>query len=253
MRYMSKMNTSTSLRKNSGRGMVTNGYSRSSFIGSLLFIFMFGLFSSSLFGQSGCSSSTAQVLAEYDNVQATWNITSEDAAGLANPDKYRSQFPMPPFMNFTNALGSVQSDSIFCVTNSAVNEGPDIDINLTIPLEARTTCSDVTFTVCRVGDSYNMVFIGVDHLASKYSPYRQAIFNSVLVGIEKGCSKIYMGFTADIEKKHLGYVATNTYAYAQAEEHFNLQVLDSVNRNVKKSMKALSAVNFQLGKPHSAN
>ena len=113
---------------------------------------MFGLFSSSLFGQSGCSSSTAQVLAEYDNVQATWNITSEDAAGLANPDKYRSQFPMPPFMNFTNALGSVQSDSIFCVTNSAVNEGPDIDINLTIPLEARTTCSDVTFTVCRVGD-----------------------------------------------------------------------------------------------------
>ena len=91
-------------------------------------------------------------MAEYDNVFATWNV-NENTAGAALPFVYQADFPVDnPSGTFNNGIGGNQPNNIICnIGNGASNEGPDVDINVTVPVGS-TTCEGVSFTVCRVGD-----------------------------------------------------------------------------------------------------
>ena len=112
--------------------------------------------------QIGCNTTPLNVTAEFDD-QSPPGVTvyqftvNETATSATDQSTYHAIWPDPSgngtYSDFTNPLGSSQSDSIFCVTTSdASNEGPDIVLDIIIPPYARYECGDISFTLCRVGD-----------------------------------------------------------------------------------------------------
>jgi hypothetical protein len=89
-------------------------------------------------------------------------------------------------------------------------------------------------TVCVVfsyiaGENYIPMIIGLDYSHNKeYKIYRQALYQLVLRGKMLGKKKIFLGFSAPVEKKKLGAVTIPTYAFMQLRDSYNAETLAAI-------------------------
>ena len=65
-----------------------------------------------------------------------------------------------------------------------------------------------------------------------YKTYKQALYQLVMRARELGCQKVNLGFSANTEKKKVGAVPVATYAYMQAKDSYNFQVLANMAMKV---------------------
>jgi len=76
------------------------------------------------------------------------------------------------------------------------------------------------------GENYIPMIIGLDYTYNPtYKVYRQALFQVSLRAGVLGKKKIFLGFSASIEKKKVGAVASPTYAFMQIKDNYNAQML----------------------------
>ncbi len=78
----------------------------------------------------------------------------------------------------------------------------------------------------KTATAYMPMIMGMDYTYNKdFKIYRQALYRWVMRARELGKEKICLGFSAGVEKKKVGAEPVETYAYMQAKDNFNLQVL----------------------------
>jgi 7-keto-8-aminopelargonate synthetase-like enzyme len=89
----------------------------------------------------------------------------------------------------------------------------------------------VCMVLCyRSGDAYTPIIIGMDYTYNKqYKIYRQALYQLVLRAAQLGKKRIYLGFSASIEKKKVGAKQYATYGYMQTNDTYSMQVLAGAN------------------------
>jgi 7-keto-8-aminopelargonate synthetase-like enzyme len=82
----------------------------------------------------------------------------------------------------------------------------------------------------RSAGAYVPMIIGMDYTFNRqYKIYRQALYRIVIRARELEMKKIYLGFAAAAEKKKVGARSVETYAYMQAKDNYNLEVLANMN------------------------
>ena len=80
------------------------------------------------------------------------------------------------------------------------------------------------------GDAYVPTIIGIDYIFNrKFGIYRQALYQIILRAKQLGKEKIFLGFSASVEKKKLGAKVVATNAYLHARDTFQMEVLSSVS------------------------
>lgn len=115
----------------------------------------------------------------------------------------------------------------------ANSEGWEV-LLLTLKLEGNE--GPVDRAVCVVycyqsGDAYIPMIIGLDYRYNKsYKVYRQALYRLVMRARKLGKRRIYLGFSASIEKKKVGAHQIATYAYMQTTDTYDMQVLAGASR-----------------------
>ncbi|MFC4218965.1 aminotransferase class I/II-fold pyridoxal phosphate-dependent enzyme [Flagellimonas marina] len=73
---------------------------------------------------------------------------------------------------------------------------------------------------------YVPAFVGMDYSAlEEYAIYRQLLYRTIERAIEKGFPKIDFGMTASFEKRKLGAVVQDKYAYLQTDDNYILELL----------------------------
>lgn len=82
---------------------------------------------------------------------------------------------------------------------------------------------------CKQADTYTAMIVGLDYeWVYEYNVYKQILYKTLCRAKELGCKTLDFGFTADMEKKKLGAVAQETYAFVQATEHLSHSLLDTL-------------------------
>jgi 7-keto-8-aminopelargonate synthetase-like enzyme len=80
--------------------------------------------------------------------------------------------------------------------------------------------------------AYLPVIVGMDYSYNEtYKTYKQLLYQLVMRGKVLNCKQVNLGFSAVTEKKKVGAVAVPTYAYMQAKDSYNFQVLANMAIN----------------------
>lgn len=80
------------------------------------------------------------------------------------------------------------------------------------------------------GENYIPMIIGLDYsFNSEYKVYRQALYQLVMRAGVLGKKKVFLGFSAPVEKKKVGANLHSTYAFMQIKDNFNAVTLDMMN------------------------
>lgn len=80
------------------------------------------------------------------------------------------------------------------------------------------------------GENYIPMIIGLDYsFNAQYKVYRQALYQLVMRAGVLGKKKVFLGFSAPVEKKKVGAVLNSTYAFMQIKDNFNAVTLDMMN------------------------
>jgi hypothetical protein len=83
-------------------------------------------------------------------------------------------------------------------------------------------------------DIYMPVIMGLDYsYHTVFKTYKQALYQLVMRGKSLGCKQVNLGFSAVTEKKKVGAVPATTYAYMQAKDTYNFQVLANMAMNMQ--------------------
>jgi hypothetical protein len=70
--------------------------------------------------------------------------------------------------------------------------------------------------------------LGIDYnFVESHGVYRQAIYQLVKHASQQNIDRIYMGFTADIEKGRFGAVQEKRVAYALIDDTYTMQVIEA--------------------------
>jgi hypothetical protein len=87
----------------------------------------------------------------------------------------------------------------------------------------------------KTANAYMPMIMGMDYTYNgDFKIYRQALYRWVMRARELGKEKISLGFSAGVEKKKVGAVPVETYAYMQAKDNFNFQVLAEMSTVARK-------------------
>lgn len=90
--------------------------------------------------------------------------------------------------------------------------------------EGRTVCVVYCY---QSGDAYAPMIIGLDYTYNKqYKVYRQALYQLVMRARQLGKKKVYLGFSASVEKRKVGARQYPTYGYMHVSDTYNMQVLE---------------------------
>jgi len=88
------------------------------------------------------------------------------------------------------------------------------------------TILGVMFCYTNQGDVYVPAFVGMDYdLLEIYSTYRQLLYRTIERAIEVKIPKIDFGMTASFEKRKLGAMVHEKYAYLQTNDNFILEMI----------------------------
>jgi hypothetical protein len=85
----------------------------------------------------------------------------------------------------------------------------------------------VSFVVQAIGEGHvQPLFVGLDYryVASHHS-YQQTLWQSIRSAQRRGARQVLLGMTADLQKSRFGAVARQGWAYAQASDTYNAEVL----------------------------
>ncbi|TMU50753.1 aminotransferase class I/II-fold pyridoxal phosphate-dependent enzyme [Flagellimonas algicola] len=76
---------------------------------------------------------------------------------------------------------------------------------------------------------YVSAFVGMDYaLLEEYAIYRQLLYLTIKRAIELGMEKIDLGMTASFEKKKLGALVEEKFAYLQTNDNYILELLETM-------------------------
>jgi len=122
-------------------------------------------------------------------------------------------FPFPKEL-FTNMSESPQWEFIVLYLK------PEYDMR-----ETRQAVG-VMFCYKNLGHTYVPAFIGMDYDYNQtYQIYRQMLFQTIVRAQSLGFQKIDFGLTASFEKKKVGATITPKFAYIQAHDNFNMEMM----------------------------
>lgn len=80
----------------------------------------------------------------------------------------------------------------------------------------------------RSDNSFSPMVLGIDYrFVESHGLYRQAIFQLVKRASHQNIDQIFMGFTADIEKRRFGAVQEKRVAFALIDDSFSMQVIEA--------------------------
>jgi hypothetical protein len=75
---------------------------------------------------------------------------------------------------------------------------------------------------------YSPMILGMDYqFLDSHKIYKQAVYQVVLRGRELGARRIYLGFSADLEKRKVGAKQVAKVAFVQSKDNFNSEVIES--------------------------
>jgi 7-keto-8-aminopelargonate synthetase-like enzyme len=81
---------------------------------------------------------------------------------------------------------------------------------------------------------YTTVVIGMDYdFVYTYGVYRQSLYQGLKRARQLGYEKVYMGFSADFEKKKLGAIQIPRASYVQAKDNFNFELLETISVSIE--------------------
>jgi hypothetical protein len=84
----------------------------------------------------------------------------------------------------------------------------------------------------KAANTYLPVIVGMNYTYNaSYKTYKQTLYQLVLRAKALQCQQINLGFSAAIEKKKVGALAVPTFAYMQAKDSYNFQVLANMAIN----------------------
>lgn len=120
---------------------------------------------------------------------------------------------------------------------SAMSEHPNwefVVLRLKPEFDARTERKPVSVTWCYRGEThYSPMIIGMDYdFQENFLVYKQSLYRIVMRARELNAEKVYLGFSADTEKKKYGAVQVKKVAFAQAQDNFNMEVIESMSERV---------------------
>ncbi len=74
------------------------------------------------------------------------------------------------------------------------------------------------------------MIIGIDYnFNEKFKVYKQVMYQLLKFAREKGIPKVYLGLSADFEKRKYGAIQVQKVAYMQIKDNFNLEVIESMS------------------------
>ena len=77
--------------------------------------------------------------------------------------------------------------------------------------------------------TYVPAFVGMDYrYVRKYHTYRQLLYQTIKRAIDLNFKQIDLGMTASFEKRKLGAIITEKYAYIQASDNYTLELLGTM-------------------------
>ncbi len=115
-------------------------------------------------------------------------------------------------------------------------------ITLTLKKEFDDRGQDLPIAVGFIYKAENVfcpMVVGIDYYyLFSYKNYKQIIYQVVKRARQLGLKKIYLGFTASVEKQKFGAVPVPKVAYVQSNDSFNMQVLElnKTQQRVKYSL-----------------
>jgi 7-keto-8-aminopelargonate synthetase-like enzyme len=81
---------------------------------------------------------------------------------------------------------------------------------------------------------YTTVVIGMDYdFVYDFGVYRQSLFQGLKRARQLGYEKVFMGFSADFEKKKLGAIQIPRASYVQAKDNFNFELLETISVSIE--------------------
>ncbi|MEC8832671.1 MAG: GNAT family N-acetyltransferase, partial [Bacteroidota bacterium] len=107
-----------------------------------------------------------------------------------------------------------------------MNENEQWEFIVLTPTEKPTTILGVMFCYTNQRNVYVPAFVGMDYdLLERYSTYRQLLYRTIERAIALKFPKIVLGMTASFEKRKLGALVKEKYAYLQTNDNFILELL----------------------------
>ncbi len=93
--------------------------------------------------------------------------------------------------------------------------------------EAHDLLIGVMFCYKNGNHTYVPAFVGLDYdYVNKYHTYRQLLFQTIKRALELKMTKIDLGMTASFEKRKLGAIIEEKFAYLQTGDNYTLELLD---------------------------
>jgi hypothetical protein len=90
----------------------------------------------------------------------------------------------------------------------------------------------VAFNYLNCDNNYVFLLIGMDYnFIEEYNIYRQTIYRMIMRAKEVGANKIYLGFSASIEKKKFGANVIPKVAFVQYKDNFAIEFIESLSVN----------------------
>lgn len=130
-------------------------------------------------------------------------------------------------------FGEVQSRNLGLNTYSfpdalfdRMNENPLWEFIVLCPTDEPDRVVGVMFCYTNTNQVYVPAFVGMDYGAlAQYAVYRQLLYRTIERAIALGIPKIDFGMTAAFEKRKLGAIVQEKYAYIQTRDNFILELL----------------------------
>ncbi|WP_127139873.1 bifunctional aminotransferase class I/II-fold pyridoxal phosphate-dependent enzyme/GNAT family N-acetyltransferase [Flagellimonas marinaquae] len=130
-------------------------------------------------------------------------------------------------------FGEVQSNNLGLNTYSfpdalfdRMNENPLWEFIVLCPTDEPDRVVGVMFCYTNTNQVYVPAFVGMDYGAlAQYAIYRQLLYRTIERAIALGMPKVDFGMTAAFEKRKLGAIIQEKYAYIQTRDNFILELL----------------------------
>lgn len=96
--------------------------------------------------------------------------------------------------------------------------------------DSRAERKPVSAVWCYKGPQhYSPMIIGMDYdFQDDFLVYKQSLYRIVMRAKELKAEKVYLGFSADTEKKKYGATQVRKVAFGQAQDNFNMEVIESM-------------------------
>lgn len=107
-----------------------------------------------------------------------------------------------------------------------MNQDPLWEFIVLSPLDDPDRVVGVMFCYRNADQVYVPAFVGMDYRAlEQYAVYRQLLYRTIERAIALDIPKIDFGMTAAFEKRKLGAIVQEKYAYIQTRDNFILEAL----------------------------